>query len=325
MEEYLTIPGELQRVIDCIPVPDITVSSISQQSNRLTPQERKRESRGLTNQQFKQIQDWNKQNIKLSNMQPSIPNFEQQQNTVKNFKNFTLGSFNAKENDHVARELKLVQQDDVIKHNSKLRVQLIDQQKIIENQMNQIANLNNKIQNLQNEVDSVQEEKGFFLKQFQILTNWRDESNIQIQDLQEKLDKQNLVVMNNQEQFLRLQEENILLRSQCTKQSTQTERIKTNSTELQSARLQIDPELLSEDETLGLLLNLLSKISKSQRMIKIVRRNRDFKQFILPQKKSNPSLSTRYFLQSPKQAAEFTRKLSFNQENFKYMIKSQYK
>jgi len=42
----------------------------------------------------------------------------------------------------------------------------------------------------------------------------------------------------------------------------------------------VDPELLSEEDTLSMLLNLLSRVSRSQRMSYLLRKNADFKQLI---------------------------------------------
>lgn len=80
----------------------------------------------------------------------------------------------------------------------------------------------------------------------------------------------------------------------------------------------IDPELLSEEETLQMLFGLLGRISKSQRMARLVRKNTDFKQ-LLNIKRSQPSINKFSFVQSPKLGID--RKLSFNQENFNRLLK----
>lgn len=61
--------------------------------------------------------------------------------------------------------------------------------------------------------------------------------------------------------------------------------------EIPSARVKtVDPELLSEEDTLSMLFSLLSRISKSQRMAKLVKKHADYKK-LFEMKRSQPSLA----------------------------------
>lgn len=81
----------------------------------------------------------------------------------------------------------------------------------------------------------------------------------------------------------------------------------------------VDPELLSEEETLSMLLNLLSRVSRSQRMSYLLRKNADFKQLIRI-KRSQPSINKMSYFQNSKSMVD--RKMSYNQENFKQIVKN---
>ncbi|CAD8050430.1 unnamed protein product [Paramecium sonneborni] len=313
MDEYITNYGELERLIERIPVPDITVSSLSQQSEQITPQSKKKQS--LTREQVQKI-------MRRATEQSHFPTTKQ--------KTYTLQTFNCKESSNDDKLFSQIQQREYQGNQQlqKMQQQVSDQQKVIEQQIQQIAQMNNQIEYLTNELQDYQERSENDLNTLQQLQSINDQQQKTIEELRIELQVANRVSsqqLNKEQdsihQITELKSKINNLESEINKTKTTftltSPKNETMQTGIYTSR--IDPELLSEDETLNMLLNLLSRVSKSQRMSYLLKKNADFKQLIRF-KRSQPSLNKISILQNSKSVCD--RKLSYNQENFKQIVKN---
>ncbi|CAD8100428.1 unnamed protein product [Paramecium sonneborni] len=313
MDEYITNYRELEKLIDGIPVPDITVSSMSQQSNRLTPQSKKKQS--LTREQVQMI-------LRKTKEQSQFPTTKQ--------KVLTMQTFNCKENSNDEQMFKVMKQKEEYSNQEfqRLQQQIKDQQKVIEQQIQQIGQINIQIEYLTNELQDNQEKRQADSNRILQLQKINEQQKQTIEDLRVELQVAKRVSSQQQNKEQDSMNQISLLKSKITNLETEINRTRTTftltspkndtmQTEVFSNR--IDPELLSEEETLTILLNLLGRVSKSQRMSYLLKRNADFK-LLIRCKRSQPSINKVSILQSSK--SMFDRKLSYNHENFKQIVKN---
>ncbi|CAD8106909.1 unnamed protein product [Paramecium sonneborni] len=313
MDEYNMNYRELEKLIDRIPVPEITVSSMSQQSDQLTPQSLKKQS--LTREQVQRI-------LRRTIEQPQFPITKQ--------KVLTMQTFNCKENSNDKKMFKVIKQKDGLNNTDiqRLQQQIKEQQIVIAQQIKQIGQINQQIEYLTNELQDNQEQKQTDDKRIFQLQNINDQQKQTIEDLRIELSVAKRVSSQQQNKEQDSKNQISFLKSKINNLETEINRTRTTFT-LTSPKNdtiindvfsnRIDPELLSEEETLTFLLNLLGRVSKSQRMSYLLKRNADFKMLIRC-KLSQPSINKVSILQSSKSL--FDRKLSYNHENFKQIIKN---
>ncbi|CAD8133682.1 unnamed protein product [Paramecium octaurelia] len=313
MDEYITNYGELERMIDRIPVPDITVSSLSQQSEQVTPQSKKQQS--LTREQVQKI-------MRRVTEQSHFPTTKQ--------KIYTLQTFNCKESSNDEQLFKQLQQRDHNKNEEllKMQQQVCDQQKVIQQQIQQIAQMNNQIEFLTNELQEYQEKSQSDVSTLQQLNAINDQQKKTIEEIRIELlaaKRVSSYQLNKEQdsiqQITQLKSKINSLQSEINKTRTNLTLTSPTNETIQTGILtnRIDPELLSEDDTLNMLLCLLSRVSKSQRMTYLLKKNADFK-YLIKLKRSQPSINKISFIQNSKSVCD--RKLSYNQENFKQIVKN---
>ncbi|CAK87273.1 unnamed protein product (macronuclear) [Paramecium tetraurelia] len=313
ISKWMNTLRELEKLIDGIPVPDITVSSMSQQSDRLTPQSKKKQS--LTREQVQRI-------LRRTTEQTQIP--------INKQKVFTMQTFNCKENSNDEQMLKIMKQKEG-KGNSELQIlqhQIKEQQKVIEQQIHQIGQINIKIEYLTNELQDNQEKRQADAKKVLQLQQVNEQQQQIIEDLRNELQMAKRVSSQQQNREQDSMNQISLLKSKINCLESEINRTRTTftltspkndtmQTDVFSNR--IDPELLSEEETLTVLFSLLGRVSKSQRMSYLLNRNADFK-FLIKCKRSQPSMNKISILQNSKSMCD--RKLSYNHENFKQIVKN---
>ncbi|CAD8144917.1 unnamed protein product [Paramecium octaurelia] len=311
MDEYITSNRDLIKAIDCIPVPDITITSLSQQSARLT----KKES-FITKDQVMKI---------LKKTQP------QEQTAIQTRANLYLNAFNQHDPQDLLNKDKIskhTQQKNLLHQISQLQQQVDHQRREIESQINQIALLNKQTDNLTNEI----QEKNLQLQLNSQTIQQLQTINIQQQQIIENLSLENeykkkfnkLCYQKESESITELKSKIQILESEINKTratftlfSPKNETFQSDTYSLKNKTF--DPELLSEDETLGMLLSLLNRVSKSTRMTAILQKNTDFKKLI-KFKRNQPSVNRLSIVQNNKFVE---RQSSCNQEYFNKLIKNQ--
>ncbi|CAD8056843.1 unnamed protein product [Paramecium sonneborni] len=311
MDEYITSNRDLIKAIDCIPVPDLTVSSLSQQSARYP----KKES-SITKDQVIKI---------LKKTQP------QEQTALQPRANLYLNAFNAFDPQDIFDKDKInknTQQKNLLHQISQLQLQVDHQRKEIESQINQIALLNKQTNLLTNEIQeknlqlsmnaqTIQQLHTINIQQQQIIENlslenqYKQKFNI----LCHQKDSQSITELKSKIQ--NLESEINKTRATFTLFSPKNETFQSDSQSLKNKTF--DPELLSEEETLTMLLTLLNRVSKSSRMTTILQKNADFKKLI-KFKRNQPSINRLSIAQNNKSVE---RHLSCNQEYFNKLIKNQ--
>ncbi|CAD8144812.1 unnamed protein product [Paramecium pentaurelia] len=311
MDEYITSNRDLIKAIDCIPVPDITVSSLSQQSARLTKKEN-----SLTKEQVMKI---------LKKTQP------QEQTAIQPRANLYLNAFNQYDPQEMFNKEKInkhTQQKNLLDQISQLQQQVDYQRREIESQINQIALLNKQTNHLTNEIQekniqlqmnaqTIQQLHTINVQQQQIIENISLENEYKKKFNKLCHQKESESITELKSKIQNLESEINKTRATFTLFSPKNETFQSDSQSYKNKTF--DPELLSEDETLTILLSLLNRVSKSFRMTAILQKNADFKKLI-KFKRNQPSVNRLSIVQNNK---SLERQSSCNQEYFNKLIKNQ--
>ncbi|CAD8059817.1 unnamed protein product [Paramecium sonneborni] len=311
MDEYITSNRDLIKAIDCIPVPDLTVSSLSQQSARQPKNEN-----SFTKQQVMKI---------LKKTQP------QEQTAIQPKGNILLNAFNSFDPQEIFKQDKInknSQLKNLLHQISQLQLQVDHQRKEIQSQISQIALLNKQTNLLTNEI----QEKNLQLSMNAQTIQQLHTINIQQQQIIENLSheneykkKFNLLCHSKESQSItelkskiqNLESEINKTRTTFTLFSPKNETFQSDSQSLKNQTF--NPELLSEEDTLTILLSLLNRVSKSFRMTAILQKNADFKK-LFKFKRNQPSLNRLSIAQNNKSVE---RQQSCNQEYFNKIAKNQ--
>ncbi|CAD8043286.1 unnamed protein product [Paramecium primaurelia] len=273
MHEYTTQNPELIKAIDGIPIPDITLSSLSQQSSRVNKFLKKEESLISDNmiQYLKQTRKIDKeqrdtqqiQNLFLKSLSP----FQNKENTNQNKILKNLNITNLQQNN-----LELIKLVESQKQEIQLKISIIND---LQQQIEQLTiELQEKKAELQSNTEILQQLNTINTQQQQIIENIPFENFYK-----QKLNQ----LSNHQEgdQIIQLYSQIKNLESEINKTRTTFSFFSPKNETLEYKDLLIKnrtfyPELLSEQETVSTLFNLLNRISKSQRMISLLQKNVDF-------------------------------------------------